>query len=556
MEMLYFFERGFLRGEICSMNLKAKIGCFLVLAFSALFFTFPVARTSACTIVAAGRETTADGSVLNSHTADGWFYDSNIRVVPGGTFPKGSTVAVYINMLGDEGTPEKVAEIPQAEHTYGYFHTGYSCFNERQLSISESTIGQKENLYTFAHEASAFMTVEQMEVLALQRAGTAREAITFMGKLAEKYGFLPSCNNQGECLVVADPREVWVFEVFSVGLGWSPDSSEPGAVWAAERVPDDEAVVVTNSSRIQEIDLSRPDYFMASPNYMEPAVREGWFDPSGNEPFNWQKAYSPAAGYWSLSSMWQRERLHYVHKRLCPSRSWDPYSETASYPFSVKPEKKLSVGDIMAILRSPLEGTPFDMEDDKAWIVQDVNGNSVKSELATPFPGRATRRLMNIPYHRPVAAKTSYSFVSQARSWLPDWIGGVLWFALGRPYVSCYVPIYAGTRNIPESWRNFDPDVFSTDSTRWAVTLADDLVNRRYQLAVKDLKKVRDPMEDTFLRDQEKTEQEALRLYKISPGKCRDYLSSYTEECMNLVGRTYWQLCLDLIPKYTSDRCW
>ena len=538
------------------MRIDVRSRYLSILIVFVVFFLLTGSGTDACTIVAVGRDASVDGSVINSHTADGWFYNSNIKVIPGENFEKGSVAAVFLNLLGDEGVPRRIAEIPQVDQTYTYFQTGYSCFNEHQLSISESTIGQKDELSTFKREAGAIMTVEQLEIFALQRARTAREAIQVIGDLAEKYGFLPSCSNQGECLVIADPEEVWVFEIFSVGFDWSLGDPGSGAIWAASRVPDDEVVVVTNSSRIQKLDLSEPEWFMASSNYMEPALKNGWFDPLGKEPFNWQKAYSPSTGYWSLSSMWQRERLHYIYKTLCPSRQWDPYAETENYSFSLKADKKLSVRDIMEILRSPLEGTPFNMEDNSAWIVQDVNGDSVRSELATPFPGRATRQILNIPYHRPVAARSSYTFVSQSRSWLPDWIGGVLWFAPGRPHISCYVPIYAGALDIPESWQNFDPDVFSPDSARWAITLADDLVNRRYQLAIKDLENVRDPLEKDFFDSQQKVEKKALELYNLSHNRCSDYLSSYVEDCMNRVEKSYWKLCFFLIPKYTSDRCW
>lgn len=524
-----------------------------------LFFfliLFEAASASGCTIVAVGKDASSDGSVINSHTADGWFYDSNITIIRGGKFEKNARVPVFLNLLGDEGTPYKVRDIPQVKETNTYFRTGYSCFNEHQLSISESTIGQKDELKTFVYDKGPIMTVEQLEIFALQRTDTARDAIAVIGELAEKYGFLPSCNSQGESLVITDPLEVWVMEIFSVGLNWDQDSESEGAIWAARRVPEDEVVIVANSSRIQEIDISRPDWFLASSNYMEHAIKMGWFDPSEGENFSWQKTYSPRTGYWSLASMWQRERLHYIHKTLSSSSKWDPFAEIQSYPFSFRPDEKVSVKDVMGILRSPLEDTPFDMEDNSAWIVQDVNGNSVRSELATPFPDRATRKLLNIPYHRPVAAKSSYTFVSQSRSWLPDWIGGVLWFAPGRPHISCYVPVYAGTAEIPESWKNYDPDKFSLDSARWSITLADELVNRRFQVAIQDLKRVREPLERDFFEDQEKVETKALELYERSPERSREYLSSYVTDCMKKVERSYWQLCFSLIPKYTSNKCW
>ena len=125
--------------------------------------------------------------------------------------------------------------------------------------------------------------------------------------------------------------------------------------------------------------------------------------------------------------------LHYLFKTLDPSKEWDPNADVSSYPFSIKPKKKISVQDVMTMQRSTLEGTPFNMEDNPAWLVPDVNGKLVKSELATPFPDNSMRDLLNIPYHRPISAKTSYSFVSQSRSWLPAPVGGIFVVSMGHP---------------------------------------------------------------------------------------------------------------------------
>ena len=45
-----------------------------------------------------------------------------------------------------------------------------------------------------------------------------------------------------------------------------PGKDAVGAVWAAQRIPDDHVSVVANSSRIGEIDLAKPDCFLASEN--------------------------------------------------------------------------------------------------------------------------------------------------------------------------------------------------------------------------------------------------------------------------------------------------
>lgn len=508
-----------------------------------------------CMDVMVGKGATVDGSVITSHTVDGW-YDStlNIRVIPGEKFPKGAMVDVYWGLVREEmDQPKKIGEIPQVEQTYTYFHDAYSHANEHQVLIGETTIGQKEELKTFLDE-NAIMTIEQLSAFALQRAETARDAIKVMGELGEKYGFLGSCNFEGECLTVTDPNEGWVFEIFSVGVGWDPASGKPGAIWAAQRVPDDEIVCVPNISRIREIDLSQPGYFMASENYMQEAIDRGWYDPDSGEPFIWQEAYTPAVGGWSLSSEWVRIRLHLVYSWAAPSMEWDPYKETQSYPFSIKPEKKVSVQDVINLQRSTLTGTVFDMEANPAWLVPGPEGTVVKSPFATPFPGRDLRTLLNIPYHRPAARQgCSFGVVTQARNWLPDAIGGIIWFYFDNPNTSIHVPIYVGVQEIPSSWTTFNRTQFSLEADRWAFMLADDLVNRRYQDAIQDLKAVRDPLQAEFFANQEAVEKKALELYNEDPMKAKQYLTEYTHEAMAKATKAYWDLNWELIAKYTNN---
>jgi dipeptidase len=517
-------------------------------------------RGGSCMDVMVGKQATVDGSVITSHTVDGWYdanYNSkNIYVVPGQTFPKGAMLEVYYGMCGDTldpNLPKKIGEIPQVEKTFTYFHDAYCHGNEFQLLIGETTIGQKEELSTFVGE-KAIMTIEQLTAIALQRTKTAREAIKLMGELAEKYGFLPSCIGMAECLTITDPKEAWVFEIFSVGIGWDPASGKSGAVWAAQRVPDDELVCVPNISRIREIDLTKPDYFMASKNYMQEAIDRGWHDPASKKPFIWQEAYTPLLGFWALSSDWVQIRLHLVYSWAAPSMEWDPYRDTQTYPFSIKPEKKVSFKDVIELQHSTLTGTVYDMEANPAWLVPGEDGKCVKSPFATPFPGDDTRTLLNMPYYRGAAVENcSFATVTQARDWLPDAIGGVIWFCYDNPHMSVHVPIYVGVQEIPASWSTFERTQFSLESDRWAFMLADDLVNRRYQDAIKDLREVSDPLQEEFYANQESVEKKALELYQEDPMKAKLFLTDYTKSTMEKATKAYWDLNWKLIAKYTNN---
>jgi dipeptidase len=519
-----------------------------------------------CTIIVVGKKASADGSVITSHTGCG--PECRVHVVPAMTFKKGALAPVYYG-LQDVKKPlhrygEILGYIPQVKKTYSYFHSAYSHMNEHQLAIAESTLSQREELQVDRETGKQIMTIEQAMVFALQRCKTAKKAVKLITSLVEKYGFLPSCGPESEALCIADPDEAWVLEVFSVGRDWAPGSGKAGAIWAAQRVPDDQVAIIPNWSIIKEINLSKPDFFMASKNYKQVAIDRGWYDPSTGKPFTWQEVYSPTLREWGLSRFWlffstvAPAYKKWPDKRLNnPMKNYDAYHqylEPASfYPFSLKPEKKLSVQDVIAFQRSVYPGTIYDMTADHDWLVPDEKGGFKKSSLTTPFPTRDMRELLDITYRRMVS-RGGYGMVAQLRSWLPDPVGGVYWFYLDNQHTSTYVPIYAGVQKISPFYKTYDPDKFSENSARWVIDFVDNLLYLKWQAAIKDLQAVRDPLEAKFFKDQAGIDAEALRIYKKSPGKAKKFLSDYTWKSMERVVKMYKELRSLLITKYTNNK--
>ncbi len=520
----------------------------------------------ACTDIVVGRLASVDGSVITSHT--GACSECRVHVVPARTFKKGEQAPVYYGLqdvkkpLYDYG--EIIGHIPQVERTYAYFHTGYPQMNEHQLAIGESTLSQKKELEVDRSTGKQIMTIEQAMLFALERCTKAREAIGLITSLVEKYGFLPSCVQGSEALCIADPEEAWVLEVFSVGSGWKPESGKLGAIWAAQRVPDDHVTIVPNWSIIKEIDLSKPDEFMASTNYMQEAIDRGWFDPSEGKPFVWQEAYSPIPREWAISRLWlfystvAPNYKDWPDKKLTtPYTGYDAYHQylesISLYPFSGKPEKKLSVQDVIAFQRSIFEGTIYDMTADFDWFVPDGEGGMKKSPLATPFPTKDMRELMDLTYRRMVS-RGGYGMVAQLRNWLPDPIGGVYWFYLDNQHVSTYVPIYAGVQEISPLYKTYDPDQFSEESARWAVDFVDNLLYLKWQEAIEDLRAVRDPLENGFFKEQGRIDERALDLYKKDPDEAKRFLTEHTRECMEKTVQMYRDLRKTLITKYTNNK--
>jgi dipeptidase len=536
--------------------------------FIALFLSSQI-HSIACTIIAVGKKATADGSNIISHTDTG--PDSRIFVVNGKIYKPGEKAPVYWGIqdadrpLLDDGII--LGYIPQVEKTFKYFHSAYSHVNEYQLGIGESTTDQRDELKCTRENGKQIMTIEQAQIFALQRYKNAREAVQFIGDLMTTYGFLPSSGDGSETLVIADTEEIWVLEVFGVGPGWTPESGKPGAIWAAQRLPEDQATMIPNFSIIKEINATDKDNFMVSANYMQEAIDRGWYDPASGKPFIWQEIYAPLPAEYATSRFWLFHQTFAPNLKQWPDRflkgnvykGISPYFQIVEplsiYPFSIAPEKKISVQDVIAFQRSVYDGTIYDMTADPNWLVPDGKGNYVKSPLATPFPGSDLRKLLNITYRRPVARhRGHYGMVLQLRDWLPNEIGGVYWVYLDNPYFSPYVPIYAGNLSVAETYNIYDPNKYDEKSARWAIDFVDNLANLKFQLAIKDVWAVRDPFEEKIFTGQSKIEEEAMKLYKKNPKAAQEYLTNYSNGLMNDVTKMFIDLRNLMIVKYTNNQ--
>ena len=534
-----------------------------------VFMRPAAADDEGCTVIAVGKKASADGSVILSHTDAG--PDSRIYVVPAARHEPGAKAPVYWGIqdsarpLRDDG--EVLGTIPQARETYAYIHSAYPHMNEYQLAIAESTINQRSELAVTRETGKQIMTVEQAEIFALQRCKKARDAVKLIGSLMETYGFLPSSGDGGEDLVVGDPDEAWVLEIFGVGPGWTPDSGKPGAIWAAQRIGDDQALVIPNWSIIKEIRAGDRENFMVSANYMQEALARGWYDPAAGKPFVWQDIYAPlpvefaTSRFWLFYSTFMPNLAQWPDRKLGmnPMATINPYHQSVEplslYPFSAAPEKKISLQDVIAFQRSVFEGTIYDFTAQPQWLVSDGKGGGRMSPLATPFPGSDLRALLKLSNRRPVARhRGHYGMVCQLRSWLPDAVGGVYWVYQDNPYISPYVPVYAGCTDTAPSYQTYDPEHYSDRSARWAIDFVDNLCNLRFQDAAREVLAMRQPFEDKIFADQERIEKEALRLHAADPRRAKAYLTRYCRGLMEQVPPLYIGIRNRLITLFTNNR--
>jgi len=539
------------------------------LLFSVLIILLASSQhTHSCTIIVAGKKATTDGSVIVSHSDAG--ADCRIRVIPRIKFPKGAMVPVYWGIQDPQQPLDQYGDtlgfIPQVEETYQYIHSAYSHINEFQLAIGESTMSQKEALKVERDTGKQIMTIEQVMIFALQRCKTAREALTLITDLIDTYGFLPSCGSESEVLAIADKNEAWILEVFSVGPGWTPESGEPGALWAAQRVPDDHITMVPNWSIIKEIDITDTNNFMASSNYMQVAIDHGWYDPESGKEFIWQDVYAPVPREWATSRFWLFYALYAPDLPGLPDRwTTDPFKgddqytqfvePLSLYPFSIRPNKKISVRDVMEFQRSTFTGTIYDKEMAPGWYIPSDSGTLVRSVLTTPFPTIEARKLLKINRRRNVArARGEYGMIAQLRSWLPDEVGGIYYVYVDNAYTSAYVPIYAGVTDVAKCYKIWDKEHFDNNSIRWCVDFVDNLMYLRWQDAVKDLHAVRDPVEQSYFDDQPEVDKKVVELLNEDRKKGQEYLTALTIDRMNIIHRMFQDLRITLIEKYTNNK--
>ncbi len=498
-----------------------------------------------CTTITVGRLASADGSVMTSHTCDSHDGRTWLYAVPHRKHAPGSMNRIYLHTeemasYGDTTGLVYRGSIPEVPETYGYIWGFYACINERQLAIGEATFGGKDVMKS---DRGMFNLYELTRLMA-ERCATAREAIRLADELLAKYGY----NDGGECLTIADTKEVWMFEVVGPGQG------KTGAVWAAQRVPDDHISVNANSARIRRLDLDDKDNFMASKNVFSTAIEMGLWDPKSGEPFEFCYAYGDRA------SMWARRREWRVYDLLAPSRKFDANQE--NFPFSIKPEKKVSVEEVMKIFEDTYEGTDYDMT--KFMLVKDENGKFVKSPYANPFMDYDQMPLWKINGalgemgERTIARYYCvYFIVTQSRDWLPDPVGGVCWFAWDNPAATCHAPLYCGITDLPASWKFGGPKgrpAYTEESAWWAFNRASVIAAHRWGDMRKDVYAVRDPFRRQAFDEQKRIDDEAAKLYAEDPRKAAEYLTKYSCDFCARITAAYWKLGDDLFTKY--DEKW
>ena len=477
---------------------------------------------NACTSMLVTRGASQDGSVIITHTCDGEFHP-HLEYTPAADHKSGDSLAIT-----DWGG-EVRGWIQQVSHTYSVV----GLMNEHQLAVGETTFDGREELW----DSTGLLGYWDLMNLALQRVRTAREAIAVMTDLVAQYGY---CST-GESFSVADPSEAWILEMIGPGPGGS------GAEWVAVRIPDGYISCHANKARIGEFPLDDPQNCLYSENVVSFAVSRGYYDPGSGKPFRFCDAYCPPL---PKDHRHADTRVWSIFQRAAPSQGFPvDYHRAAPgaepYPLWIKPDKKISIQDVFALMRDHYEGTPFDM---------------TRGIDAGPFgsPDRCRPLSWSVDsvdygWERSISTpQTGYSFVSQSRATLPDPIGGVFWYGLDNTYTCCYVPLYCGIDAVPQSYTIGTLSRFSWESAWWVFNFVSNYANLKYSYMVPEIQAVQTELEERCFRLQPVIERTAAELGKSDSALMIRYLTDYSVSHAEMVVARWKDLGEHLITRYND----
>ena len=504
------------------MKKTTALTCIILFQFS----LYLPRETMGCTSVLVSAGATIDGSVLTSWTYDVAGFMAPFPFYPGGEYAGGDSLRLYSFREGEY--LGSIRQVPRTLRVVGNM-------NEKQVSIGETTFTGREDL----HGGNGIFDYGNLIYVTLQRAASAREAIRLMDELAGEYGY----RDTGEIFSIADKNEAWILEFIGKG------KHGKGAVWVAARVPEGYIAAHANQARIRKIDWQNTRDWMWSADVVDFARRMGWHI-GPDEDFSFVDAYAPVT---PRSLLLCEGRVWSVFSRAAPSANfsadyWRCVEGAEPYPLFIRPDRKLGVEDMIALHRDHFHNTPYFTGEGHAagpW------GNPYRwRPIIFQLEGDSTQ----YSWERTVSqVQTAFSFISQARSWLPDPVGGISWYSVDDTYSTVWMPFYMATHAVPASLRGGSPVEFSWESAYWVFSLVNNFSYGMYNLTIRDIQEVQQQLEQKIFALIPAIDRAAAHLHDTDSQLMEEYLTAFCVDNAEQVTERWRKLAGHLLVKY-NDR--
>ena len=503
-------------------------------ALAATLISFSSADALACTNMLVGKKASVNGATMISYNADSHTLYGELYYTPAADHAPGAMRKVI-----EWDTNKPLGEIPQPAHTYRVVGN----VNEWQVTIAESTWGGRHRL----SDKNGIIDYGSLIYIALERSKTAREAIDVMTSLVSEYGYYSS----GETFSIGDPNEIWVMDLVGKGTG------NTGAVWVAQRIPDDCISAHANQARIHKFPQAKKKLNKKMNRY---EVGDSCMFSADLIPFGRTLGYEGSDADFDFAATFGD--LDYSAFRGCDGRVWAFFNRYASgmeryfdfvdmvegaevLPLYVKPDRLLSHRDIQDALGDHFEGTPWDM-------TKDVGGGP----FHCPYRWRPMHfEVDGVTYTHERAIgtqQTGFSFVAEMRGWLPREVGAKTWFAADDAATAIFMPIYNNILEAPLCLRvgNGDMLTFSWTSAFWMTNWVANQCYSRYEDMKVDVDRVRNEIMDRWDAETDSIDAQAVALLKNSTSDVTAFLNEYTARESNGATEAYKELGIYLLVKY------
>ena len=500
-------------------------------------------RSFACTNFLVTKGASVDGSNFITYAADSHIRYGELYYTPAADWAEGDMRAIY-----DRGTNAIRGYVPQPAHTYQV--VGY--INEHQVAMGETTFGGREELI----DPNGLIDYGSLMFMALERSKSAREAIKVIGDLVEEYGY----GSDGESFSISDKDEVWYMEIIGKG-------EEKGAVWVAIRIPDGYISGHANAARIQtfplrdgKISITDKDWKKLYKSDVEViykhdiikfARKKGYFDGKDKD-FDFSAAYAP---------------VDFSAARICDLRVWAMFNEVCDdmdqywdyvtgkdlthgrMPLYVKPNRNISLTDMMSFMRNHYQGTELDKTLDAGAgpfgspyrcnpLYWEYNGVKYFNERSTE------------------TVQTGFSFIAQSRNWLPDQVGGIIWFGVDDTGSTVYTPFYCSISEVPIEFRvgNGDMLTYSDNAAFWVFNRLAHFKYLFYNRVIGDIQKVQNELETSYQEQVKEIDSQAVDM--INNGGEMEAVAFLTDFAVKSAANTVYrwkQLDNYLLVKYLDS---
>jgi dipeptidase len=514
----------------------------IIIFLTFLFSVAGIKTANSCTNYLVTKGASTDGSTFISYAADSHLLYGELYHWPAAKYPEGTMMDIY-----EWDTGKHLGKIKQARETYNVVGN----MNEYQVAIGETTYGGRHELH---HQDKAVVDYGSLIYIALQRSKTAREAIKIMTDLVAEYGYY----SEGESFSVADPNEVWIFEMIGKG------QDQLGAVWVARLIPDGYVSGHANQARITTFEYQKKNRWndpkatvFNSPDVITFARDKGWFSGKDKD-FSFSDTYAPVDfGGARFCEIRVYSMFHKINKEVAGNKEyWDyckgliEYDEKTGYatnrmPLWVKPDRKVSVRDMMNFMRDHLEGTELDMS-------KDIGAGPFHA----PYRWRPlTWKVDGVTYcnERATATQqTGFVFVAQMRSWLPRQVGGIFWFGVDDAASTVFMPMYSSITRAPDKMAQGYGSLmeFVPDAAFWVFNQVSNWAYTRYDSIHPEIEAKQDKLENGFIQEVKKTDQEAVAMVEKDPAAAVKFLTDFSVNTGNNTVMEWQKFYYYLFTKY------